>query len=264
MERLEIEFLGTGTSTGVPSLRCGCEVCRSSDPRDNRMRCSAVVRYKGARLLLDCSPDFRTQMLRASDDALDALLLTHIHFDHIGGIEDLRAYCLEQGSFPIYARQDVIDDLYRRLAYCFNSHPYPGVPHFDVHPIREWEPFTVAGVDVLPLPVLHYRLPILAFLIGPMAYITDAKYISDEVTERLRGIPLLVINTLRRSEQGEHFSHFCLDETLAAIRKIQPGRALLIHMSHGIGPHAESQSLLPDNVSLAYDGLITQVETPDR
>lgn len=235
-------------------LRCKCPVCMSEDPRDKRLRTSAIVRYQGARLLIDCGPDFRTQMLRASDDNLDAVLLTHIHFDHVAGLDDLRAYCFEK-PFPLYARQDVIRDLHQRIPYCFSSDPYPGVPHFEEHVIGE-EPFLVEGVRVTPIPVMHYRLAICGFRIGPLAYITDAKTIESAVVDSLKGIPLLVINSLR---PGEHLSHMCLDETLAVIEQIKPGRALLIHMSDGMGRHALSHELLPDGVELAYDGLIVRV-----
>ena len=252
---LEIEFLGTGTSTGVPMLRCHCPVCMSADPRDKRLRSSALVRYQGARLLIDCGPDFRTQMLRATDDNIDAVLLTHVHFDHVAGLDDLRAYCYER-PMPIYARADVLQDLHQRIPYCFSSNPYPGVPHFEEHVIGD-EPFLVEGVRVEPIPVMHYKLPIVGFRIGPMAYITDAKTIDESVQDSLRGVPLLVINALRTSR--EHLSHMCLPETLSVIDRIKPERALLIHMSDRIGFHADSPKLLPSNVELAYDGQIVKV-----
>ncbi len=252
---LEIEFLGTGTSTGVPMLRCRCPVCLSADARDKRLRTSAIVRYQGVRLLIDCGPDFRAQMLRASDDNLDAVLLTHIHYDHVAGLDDLRSYCYEK-PFPIYARADVLDNLHKRIPYCFAANPYPGVPRFEEHEIGD-DPFLVEGVRVEPLPVMHYKLPIIGFRIGPLAYITDAKTIGDEVIERLRNVPLLVINSLR-VDPG-HLSHMCLEETLAVIDRIKPGRAYLIHMSDRMGFHADSPKLLPPGVELAYDGLIVKV-----
>ena len=252
---LEIEFLGTGTSTGVPMLRCHCPVCMSDDPRDKRLRTSAIVRYQGARLLIDCGPDFRTQMLRASDDNLDAVLLTHIHFDHVAGLDDLRAYCFEK-PMPLYARADVLMNLHKRIPYCFAENPYPGVPQFEEHVIDDDTPFLAEGVRVEPIPVMHYKLPILGFRIGPLAYITDAKTIDDKVVDSLKGVPLLVINSLR---VGEHISHMCLGETLAIIERVKPGRALLIHMSDRMGLHADSPKLLPSGVELAYDGLIVKV-----
>jgi phosphoribosyl 1,2-cyclic phosphate phosphodiesterase len=227
----------------------------SDDPRDKRLRTSAIVRYQGARILIDCGPDFRTQMLRASDDNLDAVLLTHIHFDHVAGLDDLRAYCFER-PMPLYARADVVMNLHKRIPYCFAENPYPGVPQFDVHVIDDDTPFLVEGVRVEPIPVMHYKLPILGFRIGPLAYITDAKTIDDEVVDSLKGIPLLVINSLR---VGEHMSHMCLDETLAIVERVKPGRTLLIHMSDRMGLHADSPRLLPQGVELAYDGLIVKV-----
>ena len=236
-------------------LRCHCPVCMSSDPRDKRLRTSAIVRYQGARLLIDCGPDFRTQMLRASDDNLDAVLLTHIHFDHVAGLDDLRAYCFEK-PFPLYARADVLCHLHQRIPYCFSDNPYPGVAQFEEHVIED-EPFLVEGVRVEPIPVMHYMLSIIGFRIGPLAYITDAKAIVPEVVESLKDVPLLVINALR--VKGEHISHMCLDETLDVVRRINPGHAYLIHMSDRMGLHADSPKLLPPNVELAYDGLIVKV-----
>ena len=252
---LEIEFLGTGTSTGVPMLRCHCPVCMSADPRDQRLRTSAIVRYQGVRFLIDCGPDFRTQMLRASDDNLDAVLLTHIHYDHVAGLDDLRTYCYER-RFPLYARADVLENLHRRIPYCFPAGtPYPGVAQFEEHVIGD-DPFLVEGVRVEPIPVMHYKLPICGFRIGPLAYITDAKEIADDVVDSLRGVPLLVINALRIKP---HISHMCLDETLAIVERVKPGRTLLVHMSDGIGFHADSHRLLPQGVELAYDGLIVKI-----
>ena len=193
-------------------------------------------------------------MLRATDDNLDAVLLTHIHFDHVAGLDDLRAYCFEK-PFPLYAREDVIKDLHQRIPYCFASDPYPGVPHFEEHTITD-EPFLVEGVKVTPIPVMHYKLPIYGFKIGPLAYITDAKTIADDVVESLTGVPLLVINSLR---PGEHLSHMCLDETLDIINRVKPGHAYLIHMSDRMGLHSRSHEFLPEHVELAYDGLIVRV-----
>ena len=236
-------------------LRCQCPVCLSSDQRDMRLRTSAIVRYQGVRLLIDCGPDFRTQMLRASDDNLDAVLLTHIHFDHVAGLDDLRAYCFER-PFPLYARADVLENLHQRIPYCFADNPYPGVAQFEEHVIGD-KPFLVEGVRVEPIPVMHYKLPIIGFRIGPLAYITDAKTIADDVVDSLKGVPLLVINSLKA--EGNHLSHMCLDETLSIVNRIKPGRTYLIHMSDRMGLHADSHRLLPQGVELAYDRLIVKV-----
>jgi phosphoribosyl 1,2-cyclic phosphate phosphodiesterase len=220
-----------------------------------RLRTSAIVRYQGVRLLIDCGPDFRTQMLRASDDNLDAVLLTHIHFDHVAGLDDLRAYCFER-PFPLYARADVLENLHQRIPYCFADNPYPGVAQFEEHVIGD-KPFLVEGVRVEPIPVMHYKLPIIGFRIGPLAYITDAKTIADDVVDSLKGVPLLVINSLKA--EGNHLSHMCLDETLSIVNRIKPGRTYLIHMSDRMGLHADSHRLLPQGVELAYDKLIVKV-----
>ena len=252
---MRITFLGTGTSCGVPQMGCHCEVCTSTDPRDNRLRSSALVQEGNTNILVDCGPDFRTQMLRASDDNLDAVLLTHIHFDHVAGLDDLRAYCFER-PFPLYARADVLENLHQRIPYCFADNPYPGVAQFEEHVIDD-KPFLVEGVRVEPIPVMHYKLPIIGFRIGPLAYITDAKTIADDVVDSLKGVPLLVINSLKA--EGNHLSHMCLDETLSIVNRIKPGRTYLIHMSDRMGLHADSHRLLPQGVELAYDRLIVKV-----
>lgn len=251
---IEVEILGTGTSTGVPQLGCRCEVCRSADPRDKRLRCSAIVRTEGVNLLIDCGPDFRQQMLRASDIRLDALLVTHSHYDHVGGMDDLRPYC-RSGRFPVYAQANVLDDIRTRIPYCFMEHLYPGVPTFELHPVAD-ERFTVKGIEIEPLPVMHGKLPILGYRIGRLAYVTDAKTIPPSTIERMRGLDTLIINALRFEP---HATHMSLAETLDVIAELKPRRALLIHESDGIGLHASTSQLLPDSVELAYDTEIVTV-----
>lgn len=251
---MEIEFLGTGTSTGVPQIGCGCEVCRSSDVHDKRLRTSAIVRVGGVSLLIDCGPDFRQQILRATDSKIDALLLTHIHFDHIGGIEDLRPYCLET-PLDIYAQPQVLDGLKARVSYCFGDHRYPGIPRFELHSL-DGDRFEVGGVVIEPLTVMHYKLPVFGYRIGKMAYITDANNIPEVTFRRLEGVEYLIINALRFEP---HLSHFSLAETLSVIERIKPKQAWLIHMSHGIGLHASTSLRLPSNVALAYDTQILKL-----
>ena len=240
----------------MPQLLCGCDVCRSQDAHDKRLRCSAIVRYCGKNILIDCGPDFRSQMLRASDKSLDALIITHIHYDHVGGIDDLRAYCAGR-EFPVYAQADVIDGLRQRLPYCFAEHPYPGVPRLSFSEIKANVPFSIGDVEITPIPVMHYKLPILGFRIGPLAYITDAKTIDTEQLGTLKGIPLLVINSLRIEP---HMSHYCLRETLDVIDQIKPQRAILTHMSHEMGLHAQVNRILPPGVELAHDTLTVSIE----
>lgn len=247
---MEIEFLGTGTSTGIPQIGCSCRVCRSHDDKDKRLRTSVIIRTKGKNILIDCGPDFREQILRASSQDLDMLLLTHSHYDHVGGIDDLRPYCAGE-PFPVYCRQDVIRDLKSRIPYCFSDHPYPGVPSFKLTRIDE-HPFEAQGIEIRPINVMHFKLPILGYQIENMAYITDAKYIDDSVVERLKGIDLLIINALRKEP---HISHMSLDETLEIVGRIFPGKTYLIHMSHDMGLQEEVSLQLPRNVFFAYDKL---------
>lgn len=251
---MTIEFLGTGTSSGVPQIGCNCAVCSSKNPKDKRLRASALVAVNGINLLIDCGPDFREQILRASSKNIDALLVTHSHYDHVGGVDDLRPYCAK-GAFPIYARCDVLTDLRNRLPYCFKEHPYPGVPKFELHEIGE-EPFEVGGIMVEPLPVMHAKLPINGYRIGDMAYITDAKTISDHTLAKITGIDTLIVNSLRIKP---HMSHMSLEETLSVIEKVKPRIAYLIHMSHDMGLHDKVSVQLPENVFLAYDGLTITV-----
>ena len=173
----------------------------------------------------------------------------------MAGLDDLRAYCFER-PFPLYARADVLENLHQRIPYCFADNPYPGVAQFEEHVIDD-KPFLVEGVRVEPIPVMHYKLPIIGFRIGPLAYITDAKTIADEVVDSLKGVPLLVINSLKA--EGNHLSHMCLDETLSIVNRIKPGRTYLIHMSDRMGLHADSPRILPQGVELAYDRLIVKV-----
>lgn len=251
----EIEFLGTGTSTGVPQIGCNCEVCRSNDHRDRRLRCSAIVRVDGVSLLLDCGPDFRSQILQVKDRHLDALLLTHSHYDHVGGMDDLRPYCVPD-SFDVYGQPNVLADIRARIPYCFIKHPYPGVPSFELHELNG-SPFFVRGVKVVPLPVMHYKLPVYGYRIGKLAYITDCKSVPESTYPLLDGVEVLVINALRIEP---HLSHFCLKETLQVIERVKPKKAYLIHMSHGIGLARNIGRLVPRNVEFAYDGMKVIVE----
>ena len=252
---LEIEFLGTGTSTGVPVIKCDCPVCQSTDPRDNRLRTSAIVRYKGKSILIDCGPDFRTQILRASSDVIDALLLTHIHYDHVGGLDDLRSYCYN-GNFPIFARQDVIDNLHARLPYCFAEHPYPGVPRLKLVETAPGDRFTVGDIPVTALEVMHGKLPILAFRIGDLGYVTDMKTATEEQLCVLRGVKLLVINGLRHRP---HHSHQTIEQASRVARRIGNQPTYLIHMCHDIGLYDYEESWLPEGIHLAYDGMTFEI-----
>lgn len=240
-------FLGTGTSTGVPQIGCRCRACTSLDPRDKRLRCSAIASVDGTNLLIDCGPDFRQQILRAGSPRLSALLVTHIHYDHVGGIDDLRPYCAD-GPFPIYCTDDVAKGLRHNFPYCFAKDPYPGVPTFDLRIIDPSKPFRHEGIDIIPLPVMHYKLPIVGFRIGQLAYVTDCKTMPDSTLELIKGCDTLVINALRFEE---HMSHLNLSQAMEIVVKANPRIAYFTHISHQLGRAA--QLMLPPGMCLAND-----------
>lgn len=247
---MKITFLGTGTSTGVPYIGCDCEVCRSSDPRDNRLRSSLWVEVDKKNLLIDCGLDFRQQALRAGICSLDAVLLTHEHIDHVGGIDDLRPL----GDMDIYADERTVKSVRHMYWYCFDN-SYPGVPSITLHEIQNQE-FSICGVKILPIRAYHYKLPVFGYRIKNMAYLTDFKTIDPEEKQKLQNLDLLIIDALRHKE---HLSHVNLQESLEIIREVNPKKAYLIHMSHHIGLHAKGEEQLPLNVHFAYDGLVVNV-----
>lgn len=247
---MKLTFLGTGTSTGVPQIGCRCEVCTSSDNREKRLRASAILEVGNKRLLIDCGPDFRQQIIRVGAPHLDALLITHSHYDHVGGIDDMRPYCYPD-PFPVYCAQDVADDLHQRIPYCFAEKLYPGVPTFDIHIVNPLEDFDVAGIKVTPLPVMHAKLPILGFRIGQFAYITDCLTMPTETLEKISGVDTLVINALRIKP---HMSHMNLEQAIDVIKSVKPRQAYLTHISHDMGLMETVSPLLPPGVALAIDG----------
>lgn len=249
-DSINVTVLGSGTSKGVPEVGCDCDVCRSDDPRDKRMRASILVRTHGMNLLIDPSPDFRTQALQNKIYDIDAVLITHSHYDHVGGIDDLRPFCATE-DLPMYVRKDVDADLRRRLDYCFREHPYPGVPVFDMRVIDNY-PFYIKGLKIEPVEVLHGSKPIYGYRIGRFAYITDAKTIPDREKEKLEDLDVLIVNALR---YREHFAHFSISEALALIEELKPREAYLTHLCHDAGKHADLSATLPPNVHVAFDGL---------
>lgn len=254
-----LTFLGTGTSQGIPIPACKCEVCKSPEPKDQRLRSSVLIELNNKTLCIDTGPDFRQQMLRAEVDALDAILYTHEHRDHISGLDDIRAYNYQiQGAIPIYAPSEVIQALHESYSYIFRN-DYPGIPKVKVLEIDE-KPFTVEGIPITPVPVLHYRLRVFGYKMGNIAYVTDAKTVPESSRSLLRGVDTLIINCLHESP---HISHFNLEEALAFIEDIQPKNAYLTHISHQFGTHTEIQKKLPSNVFAAYDGLQLPFEIPN-
>jgi phosphoribosyl 1,2-cyclic phosphate phosphodiesterase len=255
---MTITFLGTGTSSGVPMIGCDCPVCRSLDPRDQRLRVSVHVVVEGRSLVIDTGPDFRQQMLRARITQLDAVLFTHEHKDHTAGLDDIRAFNFrQQQEIPVFAEPRVIRQLQQEFAYIFAEQKYPGVPQVSVHAIEsDTEPFDVLGLAVQPLRALHYRLPVLGFRIGGFVYLTDANHLAPETLDLLRGADTIVLNALRREP---HISHFTLAQAVEILEELAPRRAYLTHISHQLGRHREVEAELPPWIRLAYDGLKIEV-----
>ena len=247
---MELTFLGTGTSTGIPEIGCDCEVCTSEDPRDKRFRVSLFVEVEDKKILIDCGPDFRQQMLANPVDRIDAVLITHEHYDHVGGIDDLRPFC-RFGAVNLYAEKYVSDDIKSRIPYVFEEKKYPGVPDISIHEI-ELHPFEINGLKIIPIRLLHGKLPIFGYRIGKMAFLTDLKTIPEEEFSKLEDLDVLIINALHFKE---HISHETVTDALKNIERIKPKRAFLIHMGHRFGLHAVMEKQMPENVFVAYDGL---------
>lgn len=247
----KITLLGTGTSQGVPVIGCRCTVCSSDDAKDKRLRTAAFVESDGTRILIDAGPDLRHQLLRENIDSLHAILITHEHKDHLAGLDDVRPiYFMQKSPIDIYAMQRVLKVIRKDFDYAFKEHPYPGAPAFSLHPIRH-DRFRVNDVEIQPIQVRHLTLPILGFRIGRIAYITDTSFVPDSELTHLHDIDLLVINALRIKE---HYSHFNLKQALDFVDKVQPKHAVLTHVSHEMGLYSEVEGLLPENVTLGYDG----------
>lgn len=250
---MKITFLGTGTSQGVPLIACECNVCRSTDEHDKRLRSSIMVQVNGLDIVVDSGPDFRQQMLRAGLKKLDGLLFTHAHKDHIAGLDDIRGFNFKmKTAVDVYCTEQVELQMHREFHYIFSDIRYPGIPEVNIHRIDKDHSIDIKGFPVQPIEVMHYRLPVLGFRFNDFVYITDANFISEAEKEKIRGCRTLVLNALR---MDSHISHFSLQEALELIEELKPQRAYLTHISHQLGKHAEVEAILPAHVHLAYDGL---------
>ena len=254
---LKITFLGTGTSQGIPVIGSDHPVSFSKDPRDKRLRSSILIEYDNYNFVIDCGPDFRQQMLRTNCRKLDAIIFTHEHADHTTGIDDVRPFFFRQGKIPIYLHKRVLESLHERFAYIFDpKQKYPGAPDFEVNLINKENDFNLFGLNITPIESLHLRLPVLGFRIGKFAYLTDVKTISGIELEKLKKLDTLVINSLRYEP---HPSHLNIEEALDIVNSINPKKTYFTHISHNMGFHKEVCDKLPESVSLAYDGLVLEI-----
>jgi len=253
---LKITFLGTGTSTGVPMVACGCEVCTSTDKKDKRLRSSILVQSSTTAFVVDTTPDFRYQMLRQQVKQLDAVLFTHPHKDHIAGLDDVKAFSFFSGkAMEVYANTLTAEALKREFAYIFADKKYPGIPEINLNTI-DTTPFMIGDIPVIPILVWHLKMPVFGFRFGKFTYITDANRIEPNEKEKIKGSEILVVNALR---QKAHISHFTLDEAIELVKELNVPQAYFTHVSHQLGMHADVNKELPAGMQLAYDGLTLSV-----
>jgi phosphoribosyl 1,2-cyclic phosphate phosphodiesterase len=247
-----ITFLGTGTSSGVPMIGCSCPVCTSTDPHDNRLRCSILIETAQTTLVIDATPDFRYQMLRAGVKKLDGIVFTHPHKDHIAGLDDVRAFnFFYKKAMPLYVNDVTLPRLLKEYDYAFADEKYDGVPLLEIEKI-DTRPFTVGDITLQPILVWHYRMPVLGFRIGDFTYITDANRIDPPEMQKIHGSHTIVLNALRREP---HLSHFTLSQAVEIAQELKPVHAWFTHMSHQLGRHEDINAELPPGIALAYDGL---------
>lgn len=253
---LTITFLGTGTSSGVPMIACQCEVCQSADAHDKRLRSSILIESEQTRIVIDTTPDFRYQMLRADVRGLEGILFTHPHKDHIAGLDDVRAFNYFQNRpMKVYANELTQTALKREFAYVFADKKYPGIPDITLHDIPD-QLFHIEDIPVQPITVWHLHMPVLGFRIGDFTYITDANRIEEAEKEKIRGSRVLVLNALRHEK---HISHFTLAEAVSLVQELNIPEAYFTHISHQLGKHADINAVLPKGMQLAHDGLQVKI-----
>lgn len=249
---LNITFLGTGTSQGIPMIASNDPVCLSKDKKDKRLRSSVLISWDNVTYVIDCGPDFRQQMLREKVQLINGVFFTHEHADHTAGLDDLRPFCYKIGEMPIYLNQRTLQSLEQRFQYIFSKeNRYPGAPSVQPNLVDK-TPFLVDEIEVLPIEVMHGNLPVTAYRIKDFAYLTDVKSIADSEKEKLKNLDVLVVNALRIDE---HPTHFNLQEALDFVEEIKPKRTYFTHISHKLGFHKDISEQLPNNVFLAFDGL---------
>lgn len=249
---MKVTFLGTGTSQGIPIIGSTHPVCLSDNPKDKRLRVSVLVEWDEYTYVIDCGPDFRQQMLKANVSKIDGVIFTHEHADHTMGLDDIRPFFFKQGDIDLYAHKRVFKALQKRFDYIFTTkEKYPGVPSVTQHVIKN-KPFQLGNLKVVPVDGLHYKLQVFGFRFKDFAYLTDMKTVEDKEIEKLQNLEVLVVNALR---EEPHMSHFNLEEALSFIKKVNPKKAFLTHISHYMGFHDDVQQKLPENVFLAYDNL---------
>ncbi len=250
---MKLTFLGTGTSTGVPVIGCKCDVCMSKDLRDKRFRTAALLESDTTRVLIDCGPDIRQQLLRVPFKKIDGVLLTHEHYDHVGGLDDLRPYCYAFGDLDIYANARTVKNVRHNFPYCFVENPYPGVPSFNLKEVEKHKEFRIGDISVVAIEVMHGKMPIFGYRFGSMAYITDMRVIADDELAWLKGVDTLVVNALRWKK--EHHSHMLVNDAIEFSKRIGAKRTYLIHVTHDIGLYEEANKLLPQGFQIACDGM---------
>lgn len=254
---ITITFLGTGTSQGVPVIACNCKVCSSSNPKDKRLRCSILVQSATTTVVIDVGPDFRYQMLREKVQNLDAVLITHEHKDHVGGLDEVRAFnFVQKKEMDVYCTPHVQKELAQQFSYAFAETKYPGAPEIKIHQINSEEPITIGDITFHPIQVMHYKLPVFGFRIHDFTYITDANYISEAEMKKIEGSETFVLNALH---YDSHISHYTVPQAVEVMNYIKPKQGIFIHMSHRLGLHEEEEKKLPDFIRFAYDGMKLEI-----